>query len=88
MAARGRVDDALLEHLLAEPYYALPAPKSTGKELFSAAYLEALLRRRPVKDDDLVATLTALTARTVADAALSTRRPRLSRQVGAPATRR
>jgi anhydro-N-acetylmuramic acid kinase len=72
VAARGRVDDALLEHLLAEPYYALPAPKSTGKELFSAAYLErALLRRRPVKDDDLVATLTALTARTVADAALS-----------------
>lgn len=71
-AARGRVDEALLEHLLAEPYYALPAPKSTGKELFSAAYLERVLqRRRPVKDDDLVATLTALTARTVANAALT-----------------
>ena len=71
-AARGQVDDGLLEHLLGEPYYSLRAPKSTGKELFNAAYLEnALARRRAVKDDDLVATLTALTARTVAEASLS-----------------
>ena len=71
-AARGQVDDGLLEHLLSEPYYSLRAPKSTGKELFNAAYLEnALARRRAVKDDDLVATLTALTARTVAEASLS-----------------
>ena len=71
-AARGQVDDGLLEHLLREPYYSLRAPKSTGKELFNAAYLEnALARRRAVKDDDLVATLTALTARTVAEASLS-----------------
>lgn len=71
-AARGQVDDGLLEHLLSEPYYSLRAPKSTGKELFNAAYLEnALVRRRAVKDDDLVATLTALTARTVAEASLS-----------------
>lgn len=72
VAARGRVDDALLAQLLDEPYYALPAPKTTGKELFSAAYLEdALARCHPVGDDDLVATLTALTAHTVARAALS-----------------
>lgn len=71
-AARGQVDDGLLEHLLSEPYYSLRAPKSTGKELFNAAYLEnALARRRAVRDDDLVATLTALTARTVAGASLS-----------------
>ncbi|MEJ3651838.1 anhydro-N-acetylmuramic acid kinase [Actinomycetes bacterium KLBMP 9759] len=70
LAARGRIDDDLLAGLLAEPYYALPAPKSTGKELFHDGYLaEALARHgRPVDPADLVATLTALTARTVADA--------------------
>ncbi|WP_232664563.1 anhydro-N-acetylmuramic acid kinase [Pseudonocardia sp. TRM90224] len=70
IAARGHVDDNLLAALLAEPYYALPAPKSTGKELFHDGYLgEALARHgRPVEPADLIATLTALTARTVADA--------------------
>ena len=38
---RGRVDAALLADLLAEPYPAWPAPKSTGKELFHDAYLDA-----------------------------------------------
>ncbi|WP_232226452.1 anhydro-N-acetylmuramic acid kinase [Brachybacterium phenoliresistens] len=69
LAAGGTVDDALLAMLLAEPYYALPAPKTTGKELFHADYLADRLsgRVRP-RLEDLVATLTALTARTVADA--------------------
>lgn len=70
--ARGRVDEAMLADLLAEPYYARPAPKTTGKELFDAAYVDAVAARHPgVSDDDLVATLTELTARTVADAALT-----------------
>jgi anhydro-N-acetylmuramic acid kinase len=70
VAARGRVDRELLDDLLAEPYYRLPAPKSTGKELFNDAYVTAALDRlgRPVDAADLIATLTALTARTVADA--------------------
>ena len=38
-ARRGRVDAALLERLLADPYYRRPPPKSTGKELFHGAYL-------------------------------------------------
>ena len=64
-----RVHGRLLRRLLAEPYYALPAPKTTGKELFHREYLDAALAGLPaVADDDLVATLTALTARTVADA--------------------
>ena len=67
-AAAGRVDADLLAALLDEPYYALPAPKSTGKELFHAGYLEARLAGRPdVAADDLVATLTELTARVVAE---------------------
>ncbi|WP_262702327.1 MULTISPECIES: anhydro-N-acetylmuramic acid kinase [Streptomyces] len=72
LAARGSVHEPLLERLLAEPYYALPAPKTTGKELFHASYLRAALAATgPVPDDDLVATVTELTARTVADAVRS-----------------
>lgn len=68
-AARGQVDTRLLGHLLADPYFALPAPKSTGREHFHAAYVDGLLDGDPpVRDDDLVATLTELTAVTVADA--------------------
>jgi anhydro-N-acetylmuramic acid kinase len=69
MGASGRVDGALLAELLDEPYYALPVPRSTGKELFNAAYLEAILgSHADAPAGDLVATLTALTAQTVADA--------------------
>ncbi|MFG2580017.1 anhydro-N-acetylmuramic acid kinase [Streptomyces malaysiensis] len=72
MAARGTVHEPLLERLLAEPYYALPAPKTTGKELFHGSYLRAALAVvGPVPDDDVVATVTELTARTVTDAVRS-----------------
>lgn len=67
-AAAGRVHPGLLELLLAEPYYAAPPPKSTGKELFHAGYLDERLAAlgTPVPADDVLATLTELTARTVA----------------------
>jgi anhydro-N-acetylmuramic acid kinase len=69
MAARGQVHEELLERLLAEPYYARPAPKSTGKELFHLAYLAKAMQGLPeIPAEDLVATVTTLTARTVADA--------------------
>ena len=69
LAAAGQVDDQLLTLLLAEPYYRRDAPKSTGKELFHLAYLRAITDGLPpIKTADLVATLTALTAETVADA--------------------
>jgi anhydro-N-acetylmuramic acid kinase len=70
LAASGRVDAGLLAELLTEPYYRLAPPKSTGKELFSSAYLDAYPRARALRLADLVATLTELTARTVADAVL------------------
>ena len=57
----------MLADLLTEPYYRLPAPKSTGKELFDTSYLERFPAALALSDADLVATLTALTARTVAD---------------------
>ncbi|MFG2196506.1 anhydro-N-acetylmuramic acid kinase [Streptomyces sp. NPDC048639] len=72
LAARGHVDQPLLERLLDEPYYARPAPKTTGKELFHLPYLRAALAGRPLLPvEDVVATLTRLTARTVADAVRS-----------------
>lgn len=69
LAARGRVDAALLSDLLGEPYYRLPAPKSTGKEHFHAAYLDRYLVDHPrLSEVDAIATVTALTARTIAEA--------------------
>ncbi|MFI7703816.1 anhydro-N-acetylmuramic acid kinase [Nonomuraea sp. NPDC049480] len=68
IAASGRVHERLLEVLLDDPYYRLPAPKSTGKELFHLGYVETALAQAGsrVGDADLVATLTELTVRTVA----------------------
>ncbi|WP_328408849.1 anhydro-N-acetylmuramic acid kinase [Streptomyces violaceus] len=69
LAARGRVHGPLLDRLLEEPYYALPAPKTTGKELFHLGHLrDALAGFGTLPAEDVVATLTMLTARTVADA--------------------
>ncbi|MFF7986540.1 anhydro-N-acetylmuramic acid kinase [Streptomyces sp. NPDC007901] len=65
LAARGRPDGPLLDRLLTEPYYALPAPKTTGKELFHADYWRTV---EGLSAEDALATLTLLTARTVADA--------------------
>jgi anhydro-N-acetylmuramic acid kinase len=69
-AAGGRVDDALLAALLDDPYYDRPPPKTTGKEHFHVAYLDAVLARlpRPPDGDDLCATLTAHVAEVVAAA--------------------
>ncbi|WP_055589392.1 anhydro-N-acetylmuramic acid kinase [Peterkaempfera griseoplana] len=67
IAAAGSVQPGLLAELLDEPYYRLPPPKTTGKELFHPGLLGALRTRHPgLALSDLVATLTALTARTVA----------------------
>ncbi|HEX2207246.1 MAG TPA: anhydro-N-acetylmuramic acid kinase [Longimicrobium sp.] len=72
LAARGTVDQALLEDLLRHPYFAAEPPKSTGREEFGRPFVERLAEAvRPEGDQDwmdLVATLTELTARTVADA--------------------
>lgn len=68
MAARGTVDGDLLTRLLAEPYYQLPPPKSTGKELFHPGYVAEFAGARALRPDDLLATLAELTARLVSDA--------------------
>ncbi len=66
-AAAGKVDAALLAHLLADPYFARPPPKSTGRELFSQRWLRAHLPEPPPAPEDVQATLCELTAAAVAD---------------------
>ncbi|WP_181775354.1 anhydro-N-acetylmuramic acid kinase [Amycolatopsis pittospori] len=67
LAIRGNVRPDLLAKLLLDPYYPAAPPKSTGKELFHAGYLDAALGGLPpISDEDLLATLTELTAVTIA----------------------
>ncbi len=69
IARQGAIHQPLLDRLLSEPYYRALPPKTTGRELFHLPYLlEAVADGGPVRPEDLVATVTALTARTVADA--------------------
>ena len=66
-AAQGRIDEALLARLLDEPWFALPPPKSTGRDQFHLAWVESKLRGDEAPAD-VQATLLALSVRTIADA--------------------
>ena len=66
-AAQGAVDASLLDRLLDETWFALPAPKSTGREHFHLGWLQPRLRGDE-KPADVQATLLELTAVTVVDA--------------------
>jgi anhydro-N-acetylmuramic acid kinase len=69
--ASGTVDAALLATLLDEPYFHQPAPKSTGRDLFHMEWLDARLAGfAGVAAADVQATLSALTAQTIARAIL------------------
>jgi anhydro-N-acetylmuramic acid kinase len=65
LAASGRVDRALLDDLLADPYYRRPPPKSAGREQYGAAFV-ARLKKSGLPMPDLIATATVLTAATAA----------------------
>ncbi len=71
LAAAGSPVEAVLAPLLADEWYLRPPPKSTGREKYDAAFVDALiaacrLAGGDVSDQDIVATATALTARTMA----------------------
>ena len=73
LAARGSPVAEVVDELLAHPYFASPPPKSTGRELFDVAYVRRLIARaralRPTcTAEDVIATATALTARSIGDA--------------------
>jgi len=65
IAASGRVDTALLDELLADPYYRRRPPKSAGREQYGAAFV-ARLKAIGLPLRDLIATATVLTAATIA----------------------
>ncbi len=71
LAARGRVDERLLAELLAHPFFQLEPPRSTGRELFGRPFVERLIEAVAPEGDedwmDLIATLTELTARSIAE---------------------
>lgn len=71
LAARGTVHGQLLTELMRHPFLRRRPPKSTGREEFGLHFAEALwkrARRRRISGGDLLATVTAFTARSIADA--------------------
>ena len=71
MAAAGRPIESVLETLLSDAWYARQPPKSTGREKYDAAFVSDLVAAcrasaGDVRAEDIVATATALTARTMA----------------------
>lgn len=69
-AAQGTCDSALLQRLLDEAWFALPPPKSTGREVFHLDWVQARLHGGEAAAD-VQATLLELTAASVADALLA-----------------
>ncbi len=67
-AAQGRCHQASLAMLLEDPYFALAAPKSTGREVLNLAWLHQRADVSGLEPADVQATLVQLTAHTVADA--------------------
>ncbi|WP_444943458.1 anhydro-N-acetylmuramic acid kinase [Microbulbifer sp. ZKSA006] len=67
-AARGRASPELLNRLLADPYFAAAPPKSTGRETFNPSWLEQAYTGLELAPVDIQATLSEVTAASIADA--------------------
>ncbi|MGZ4000330.1 MAG: anhydro-N-acetylmuramic acid kinase [Mucilaginibacter sp.] len=70
IALSGLVNDELLEALLDHPFFGEKAPKTTGPELFNLRYVEDAKQKAgiiEIRPEDLICTLSAFTARTIAD---------------------
>lgn len=71
MAAQGDVDEDWLTTLLEHPYFSRKPPKTTGRELFGTSMGLSLVaegRARSLQHRDIIATITALTAHSIAAA--------------------
>ncbi|HEY9785491.1 MAG TPA: anhydro-N-acetylmuramic acid kinase [Candidatus Obscuribacterales bacterium] len=68
----GNTDEVLLAELMGHPYFQRKPPKTTGRELFGNKYFDlkigSAMKERNLKNNDLVATITSLTARSIAEA--------------------
>jgi anhydro-N-acetylmuramic acid kinase len=73
LARAGAAISQVVGELLREPYFVAPPPKSTGRELFSSAYIARFIEhcrsvRPDASDEDIIATAVALTASSIGDA--------------------
>ncbi len=66
LAASGSVNGPLLARMLQEPYFAAPPPKSTGRDLFNATWLQRHIEGSSLSAADIQATLLALSVESVA----------------------
>jgi len=69
-AALGQADRALLEAMLADPYFAKPIPKSTGRDYFNLNWLSQHIKGLSLGPEDIQATLCQLTVTSIAQAVL------------------
>ena len=67
----GTVREELLETMLRDPYFAQSPPKSTSREYFSRSWVEGMVTEHPASPEDIQATLTELTARSIGTALLA-----------------
>lgn len=67
IAAEGQVHESWLSCMLEDEYYFRTPPKTTGREYFSLTYIENALKFAPEDERDIIATLTALTAKSIAE---------------------
>ncbi|WP_430603500.1 anhydro-N-acetylmuramic acid kinase [Enterococcus sp. DIV0724b] len=67
-ASQGTVDHQLLEELMAHPYIKKSPPKTTGREDFGKQFTSSLLEKWSVGPNDLIATATMFTAKSIAEA--------------------
>ncbi|MDP3744153.1 MAG: anhydro-N-acetylmuramic acid kinase [Methylotenera sp.] len=67
-ARSGKVIEPLLSAMLAEPYFALTPPKSTGRDLFNATWLKTFLLNKNYQPNDVARTLVALSAHSIYNA--------------------
>jgi anhydro-N-acetylmuramic acid kinase len=65
LSSRGRINEPLLSEWLRHPFFLKPPPKSTGRELFGEVFFQHAVASK-LKPADLMATLTELTARSIA----------------------
>lgn len=68
IAKSGKISDSWLDCLMQDEYYFVEPPKSTGREYFSPRYIENALKYAPEDTKDIIATVTALTAKSIATA--------------------
>lgn len=67
-AAKGKVNEILLNELMDTEYIKIAPPKTTGRELFGSQFVDTLLNEwGHINDLDIIATVTAFTAKSIAD---------------------